>query len=99
MVALSLTRSRVAALLDRTATDVIAHGWDPLRSPLADAIDRTLGYWPGKGSIADEELTVAAWDALADHLRTEPHDWERADGRTQDEVLAALYAAAEAVTS
>ncbi|MFF1709253.1 hypothetical protein [Streptomyces sp. NPDC058268] len=93
MVSLSLTRSRVAALLGRTATDVLAHGWDPLRAPLAAAIDRSAGYWPGKGPTADEALTLAAWEALADYLRAEPHEWERQPGRSKTEVIEALYGA------
>jgi hypothetical protein len=93
MVTLSLTRSRVAALLGHTATDLIAHGWDPQRASLAAAIDRALGYWPGKGSTADEALTLAAWDALADYLNAEPHDWERQTGRAQVDVIEALHGA------
>lgn len=93
MVTLSLTRSRVAGLLGQTASDILAHGWDPTRATLAAAIDRALGYWPGKGTVADETLTVAAWEALADYLGAEPHDWERAVGRTQTEVVAALLEA------
>ncbi|WP_436842839.1 DUF6197 family protein [Streptomyces venezuelae] len=93
MVSLSLTRSRIAALLGHTATDLATHGWEPLRSPLAAAIDRAADYWPGKGSVADDELTVAAWQALADYLRAEPHEWERTPGRTQADVIEALHGA------
>jgi hypothetical protein len=93
MVTLSLTRSRVAALLGQTAGDVLAHGWDSKQATLAAAIDRALGYWPGKGSLADEELTLAAWNALADYLDAEPHEWERIDGRTEAEIVAALQEA------
>jgi hypothetical protein len=93
MVTLSLTRSRVAALLGQTATDILAHGWDPKQATLAAAIDRALGYWPGKGSFADEELTVAAWNALAAYLNAEPHEWERQPARTEADVVAALQEA------
>lgn len=93
MVSLSLTRSRVAALLGRTATDVLTHGWDPLRAPLTAALDRSAGFWPGQGSVADETLTLAAWEALADYLRAEPHEWERKTGRSKAEVIEALYGA------
>lgn len=99
MVTLSVTRSRVAALLRSTASLLLAEGWDPHLSPLADAIDRAAGYWPGRGASDAEAASVQAWDGLAAHVGGDLLDWERADVRTQDDVLAALHGAAEAVTS
>ncbi|MFE2485970.1 hypothetical protein ACFXGR_22270 [Streptomyces mirabilis] len=72
--------------------------WHPFRNPLMDAIDRAVGYVPGKGGLKAENTTLAAWDLLCLHLGCEwAGDWERQSGRTQVEVLSALRGAAKAV--
>lgn len=99
MVTLSVTRSRIAAVLTGAAQHLEAEGWDPYRHPLMVAIDTAAGYVPGRGGRDAEDASLAAWDALAVHLGNEwPGDWERCPERTQDDVLAALRAAAKAVT-
>ena len=98
MVTLSVTRSRVAAVLSSAAALLTADGWDPGTNPIVGAIDRAAGYVPGKGSTDAEQTTLDAWDALVTHLNGEPVvAWEQAPGRTQLQILAALHAAAEAV--
>lgn len=100
MVTLSVTRSRVAAVLNAAADALHVEGWDPHLNPLMTAIDAAAGCVPGKTSSDAEETTVAAWGALEAHLGMWPGDWERVAGRRQDEVEAALRgAAAKAVTS
>lgn len=100
MVTLTLTRSRVAAVLTAAADGFRSQPWEPHRNPLMTAIDQAAGFVPGKGSTETEAASLAAWDALADHLGVWPGDWERAAGRSQDEVEAALRGAAgKAVTS
>lgn len=101
MVTLSVTRSRVAAVLTRAADGFKTQPWDPYLNPLLTAIDTAAGFVPGKGSVDAEDTSIAAWDALALHLNGEwPGDWERQLGRRQDEVEAALRgAAAKAVTA
>jgi hypothetical protein len=103
MVTLSVTRSRVAATLARAATILATEGWDPLRSPIADAIDRAAGFTPGKSSTNGEEVTVLALDMLTGHLALGTPDgsgdepltlWERQPGRSEVDVLAALRGAA-----
>lgn len=87
MVTLSVTPSRIAAVLADTADLLEKEGWDPYLSPLINAIDRAAGY--------AEASLLAALDALAVQLGDEwPGDWERRPERTQAEVLAALRAAA-----
>ncbi|CAL9663728.1 hypothetical protein SUDANB1_07106 [Streptomyces sp. enrichment culture] len=100
MVTLSVTRSRVARVLRDTANLLEAEGWDPERNSVMVAIDRAAGYVPGKGAPDAEETTLAAWDALVTHL--DEHlvvPWERTAGRTQEQVVAGLRAAAAGVVS
>lgn len=101
MVTLSVTRSRVAAVLNRTADLLEAEGWDPERNSVIFAIDRAADYVPGKGAPDSEQTTLDAWDALVAHLDEQlVVPWERAAGRRQDEIIAALRgAAAKAVTA
>lgn len=87
--------ARGVTVLIAAATLLEAEEWHPYRNPLMDAIDRAAGYVPGKGDGEAEGVTLAAWDLLCLHLGCEwAGDWERAAGRTQAEVVAALYAAA-----
>lgn len=100
MVTLSVTRSRVAAVLHRAANLLELEGWDPERTPAISAIDRAAGFVRPGIDLAAEETTLQAWAALTAHLGEEQVDlWESTTGRTQDEVLAALRGAATAVTS
>ncbi|NUP38944.1 MAG: hypothetical protein HOY76_18495 [Streptomyces sp.] len=100
MVTISVTRSRIAAVLRDTAALLEAEGWDPERNSVMDAIDRAAGYVPGKGSTDAEETTLAAWDALVTHLGEQlVVPWERTPGRTQLQVLHALRTAADEVTA
>jgi len=95
MVTLSVTRSRVAAVLRSTADLLEAEGWDPHTNPVMSAIDRAAGYVPGKGSVDAEQTTLDAWQQLADYLDvTSVLSWERMTCRTQRQVLAALAGAA-----
>lgn len=99
MVTLSVTRSRVAAVLNGTAALLEAEGWDPERNSVMDAIDRAADYVPGKGSSDAEEATLQAWDALVTHLGEQlVAPWERTPGRTQLQVLAVLRETAMEVT-
>jgi hypothetical protein len=100
MVTLTLTRSRVAAVLTAAADAFQSQPWEPYRNPLMTAIDEAAGFVTGKGSVESEAASLAAWDALAAHLGMWPGDWERKAGRTQDEVETALRGAAtQAVTA
>jgi hypothetical protein len=99
MVTLSVTRSRVAAVLAGAGSLLESEGWDPLHNPVILAIDRAAGFTPGKSSSDAEETTLAAWQQLADHLdAASVSGWERETGRTQMQVLNALRQAATAVT-
>ncbi|MEU0818868.1 DUF6197 family protein [Streptomyces mirabilis] len=99
MVTLSVTRSRIAAVLNSTVALLEAEGWVPLKNPIADAIDRAAGYQPGKGTPDAEQATLDAWDALATQLGDQlVVEWETAPGRTQLQVLSALRGAAKAVS-
>ncbi|WP_406730950.1 hypothetical protein [Streptomyces sp. NBC_01794] len=99
MVALSVTRSRVATVLAAAADSFGTKRWHPLSNTIILAIDRAAGYTPGCSSIDAEDTSLAAWNALAVHLNNvRPEDWERAVGRTQDDVVDALRGAAKAVT-
>lgn len=99
MVTLSVTRSRVAAVLRDAAGLLEQVGWDPERTSLMGAIDQAAGFVPGCGTVDEEAATLEAWDALVTHLGTPlVVRWEHAPGRTQAEVLAALRAAADAVS-
>ena len=91
--ATDVTRA-VTALI--AAADLLAQEkWHPLRNPLMGAIDRAVGYTPGKGGQRAEATTLAAWDLLCLHLECEwAGDWEREAGRTQAEVLDVLHGAA-----
>lgn len=101
MVTLSVTRSRIAAVLTAAADALHAEGWDPYLNPLMAAIDTAAGFVPGNSTRDAEDTSLAAWDALAVHLGDQwPGDWERTAGRRQDEVVAALRGAAgKAVTA
>lgn len=95
MVTLSVTRSRIAGVLNTTAALLETEGWDPDRNSVIFAIDRAAGYVPGKGSPDAEQTTLAAWDALVTHLGEQlAVTWERTPGRTQLQVVSALRAAA-----
>jgi hypothetical protein len=100
MVTLSVTRSRIAAVLTDAEALLKTEGWDPLHHPVITAIDHAAGFTPGSSSPDAEETTLAAWQQLADHLDVASvSQWEREPGRTQLQVLAALRdAAAKAVT-
>jgi hypothetical protein len=99
MVTLSVTRSRVAAVLTDTAALLEAEGWHPHRNSIIFAIDRAASYVPGKGAPDAEQMTLDAWDALATHLGGLVVVWERTPGRTQRQVLHALRAAAVEVVA
>ncbi len=100
MVTLSVTRSRVAAVLNGAEALLQTEGWDPLHNPVILAIDRAAGFVPGKSSMDAEETTLAAWQMLADHIgAASVSGWEREAGRTQLQVLAAVRQAAKAVAS
>ncbi|CAL9665714.1 hypothetical protein SUDANB145_07385 (plasmid) [Streptomyces sp. enrichment culture] len=94
MVTLSVTRSRVAGVLARAADQLDADGWDPDLTPIMAAIDTAAGFVPGTGTPDAEATSLAAWDALCQHLGDQyPRTWETRNGRTQAEVLDALRAA------
>jgi len=104
MVTLSVTRSRVARVLDWAASLLEIDGWDALQNPLMLAIDEAAGWEkPGIDESA-EETTLQAWEALSAHLCPDwalhvnwLGEWEHQPGRTQADVVAALRAAAGAV--
>ena len=104
MVTLSVTRSRVARVLNQAASLLEIDSWDPLQNPLMLAIDEAAGWdKPGVDDSA-EETTLQAWEALSAHLCPDwalhvnwLGQWEHESSRTQAEVVAALRAAAEAV--
>ncbi|MFI8531752.1 hypothetical protein ACIGMX_16120 [Streptomyces aquilus] len=98
MLTLSLTRFRVAAVLEHAADLLGAEGWHAHLNPIIGAIDRAADFVPGKGTQHAEAASLAAWDALSQYLCGQwPQDWERRPGLTQDEVLGALRAASEEV--
>ncbi|MER5875534.1 hypothetical protein ABT119_06335 [Streptomyces sp. NPDC001910] len=100
MVTLSVTRSRVAAILQGAADLLEVEGWDPHINPLVIAIDRAAGFIPGRSSVDAEQATLEAWEAIAAHLGCESvTEWETAAGRTQVQVLHAVRSAAQAVTA
>lgn len=93
MVTLSVTRFRIAGVLESAAVLLSAEGWHPEANPVWHAIDRAAGYVPGGGPSEGESLSLAAWDALSVHLGNEwPLAWELES--TQAEVLAALNGSA-----
>lgn len=105
-VTLSVTRSHVARVLNTAALLLEAEGWDAHRNSAMTAIDRAAGYVPGSGVIDAEDTSLAAWEALSAHTNKDwdRHvnwlgQWEHQPGRTQADVLAALRAAAGAVTA
>lgn len=99
MVTLSVTRSRVAHVLEAAADVLGAEGWDPHRNSVMHAIDRAAGFVPGKSSKDAEATSLAAWDALCQYLAdASPREWETHAGLTQAEVLGALRAASEEVS-
>ncbi|MFF1417454.1 hypothetical protein [Streptomyces sp. NPDC058280] len=98
MLTLSVTRSRVAAVLDQAADLLDAEGWDPHLNPVIAAIDRAAGYTKPGIDPAAEEATLRAWDAVVVHLGEQLIvPWEDEPGRTQADVLAALRGAARGV--
>ena len=99
MVTLSLTRSRIAAVLNDAASLLEAEGWDPVRNSVVHAIDEVAGFVPGAGSPDVEEVTLQAFDALSTYLRCPAETWERIPRTTQADVVDALREAATAVTS
>lgn len=99
MVTLSLTRSRIAAVLNRAADVVAAGVWHPLQNPVVRAIDEAVGFVPGKGGRDAEDTTLQAFDALSAYLMCPVGTWERIPGTTQADVVQALREAAKAVTS
>lgn len=105
MVTLSLTRSRIKTTLTVAAGILDIEGWEPLRNPIADAVDRAAGFTPGSADTAAEDVTLAAIEMLTTHLGLGEPDgsghlplacWEQQTGRTEGDVLAALRAAGEA---
>ncbi|MFJ4785065.1 hypothetical protein [Streptomyces sp. NPDC088794] len=95
MVTLSLTRSRIAAVLADAATLLEADGWDPHTNRLMGAIDQAAGFTPGSGSTDAEQATLNAWETLTRHLNVDcVSAWEQAPGRTALQVLSALHGAA-----
>jgi hypothetical protein len=100
MVTLSVTRSRVAAVLRGAADLLEAEGWDPRINPIVTAIDRAAGFIPGRSSADAEQATLEAWDAIAEHLGGQVVlEWERDPNRSQGQVLHAIRSAAKAMTS
>lgn len=106
MVTLSVTRSRVAAVLNRAGVSLETEAWHPYSNTIILAIDHAAGWERPDGDPTAEELAREAFSALSLHLFGVRHldgqplaDWERAEGRTQADVVAALRAAAEAVTA
>ncbi|MFD7224816.1 hypothetical protein ACFV9P_28010 [Streptomyces sp. NPDC059892] len=98
MLTLSVTRSRVAAVLDQAATLLDAEGWHPHLNPVISAIDRAAGYTTPGIDPAAEETTLRAWDALVVYLGERlVVPWENEPERTQADVLAALRGAAREV--
>lgn len=97
MVTLSVTRSRIAAVLLRAADDL--NEWHPLDDPLMRAIDRAANYVPGKGSVDAEDTTLAAYAALSTHLQCPAETWERIPGTTRHDVQRAMREAAAEVTA
>lgn len=97
MLTISVTRSRVAAVLGAAAED-LACGWDPWLATVQEAIDRAADYVPGRGGTDAEAATLQAWDALERRLSAPAfREWELTPGRTRGEVVAAVRAAAELV--
>ncbi|MFE2600159.1 hypothetical protein ACFXCZ_27330 [Streptomyces sp. NPDC059396] len=99
MLTLSVTPTRVAAVLHRAADMLAAEGWDPHLNPVITAIDRAAGFTRPGTDTAAEETTIQAWDALVTHLGEQlVVPWEDQPGRTQSDVLAALRGAAGGMT-
>ncbi|QXE36189.1 hypothetical protein KQY30_20030 [Streptomyces sp. GMY02] len=95
MLTLSVTPSRVAAVLHQAAITLAADGWDPYLRPMIAAVDRAAGFTKPGIDPAAEETTLQAWDTLGAHLGEQAVEgWERAPGRTTAEVCTALHAAA-----
>ncbi|WP_046496553.1 DUF6197 family protein [Streptomyces odonnellii] len=99
MLTLSVTPSRVAAVLHQAADTLAAEGWDPYLRPVIAIIDRTAGFTKPGIDPAAEETTLRAWDALGAHLGEQSVErWEREPGHTTAEVCTALRGAAEGVS-
>lgn len=98
MVTLSLTRSRVAAVLRGAADDVRERGWSRDKRSVIFAVDAACGY-VGQPDTPEEELSLAAWDALGAYLGMDVERWETQPFLCQEAVLRVLEDAAKAVTS
>ena len=99
MVTLSLTRSRIAAVLNDAASLLEAEGWDPVRNSVVHAIDEVVDFVPGAGARDVGEMVLQAFDALSTYLHCPAETWERIPRTTQADVVDALREAATAVTS
>lgn len=98
MVTLSVTPSRVARVLSRTAGLIVVGGWDPHRRSLMALIDQAAEFTPGHSSPDAESASLAAWDAVCVAIGDQyPEVWEQQPGRTSGDVTSALRAAAKAV--
>ena len=94
MVTLSVTPTRIAAVLVAASDTVLAvDGWDADLNPVM----RHLEAAADTGS--DVQTPLEAYDALSTHLRCPAGTWERMVGRTQADVHDALREAARAVSS
>lgn len=100
MVTLSVTRSRVTAVLNAAADVLETDGWDPLHRPVMAAIDQASGFVTPGVDQAAEETSLQAWAAVVTHLDVASLLlWEQAPGRTQLQVLAALRGAVKEIAS
>ncbi|MEV6547916.1 hypothetical protein AB0M57_04305 [Streptomyces sp. NPDC051597] len=68
MVTLSVTDSRIRAVLASAADLIESPAWDPATATLMQAIDQAAGYQPGRGTRDGEATTIAAWTVIEHHL-------------------------------